>query len=71
MRGRIDVTTVAEYQVVRVIALTRCRPVVAVVVAVTNQTVLARVAFPRSRIPNVLVISELAGEVNSFVGAIG
>lgn len=61
---RMDVAIVVEVQVVRDVAVRRCRPIVA---AVSNiaQTSIVAAAKTRSRIPDGLICAELAGEVHA------
>ena len=66
---RIDVAKMVEVQEARVVIVRRSRPIAAVVADIA-QTAIAVVAKPRSRIPDGLIQTELAGEVHAFIGAI-
>ena len=67
---RIDVAIVAEAQFAHAaVDVRRSRPIVAVEADIVETAIVA-VARTRSRVPDGLVRTELAGEVHTFVGAI-
>ena len=69
---RIDVGIVIEEieeQVIRAVKVRRSRPIGAVV-ANTVQTAIVKEAITRSRVPDGLVGTKLAGEVHASIGVI-
>ena len=66
---RIDAAIVVEAQVVRVVIVRRCRPIVAAV-ADKVETAIVVAAITRRRVPDGGCRTELTGEVHAFVGAV-
>ena len=66
---RTDAAIVVEVQAVRVVIARRSRPIAAVA-ADKAETAIVVVATTRSRVPDGLIYTELAGEVYAFVGTI-